>query len=399
MKTNLKAKDFLTLFSDVSTCTGDERLNTALSLNRSSSDPVFVVSAKGKLDGLISLKHALFEKRLPFTTKAKNALIIPPQINPETPLVVVARHMLSTGLLTLPVFDEEQNISGVVAAPSIFKLIVRKKLFVEEVIENMKVAKPDVARSTILVDEAYDQLRRSGASRLFLLDEHGKAVAIITIKDIEKVLASRRKNERFSIAVGTNGINTQVVEQGGMFKKSLPALDYASKSVISILASEGLGNALRRMLEHKLPSIILVDKYEKPKGVISTKTILEAITKTEEGVDIPLLFHHAPDGPTREYRLEQLNEILQKFGQKLNRRNPIQRIELTIEQPKNAVGKVTSYDVRLHVLLWSGESYVASSDSFVSRARHIGLETNVRMAAKEITKQLEKHQEKISGRN
>jgi hypothetical protein len=115
--------------------------------------------------------------------------------------------------------------------------------------------------------------------------------------------------------------------------------------------------------------------------------------------EIPIIFHHAPKGPTREYRMEQLNEILQKICQKINKRNPVERAELTIEEAKNAVGKVANYGVRLHILLWSGEAYIASSDSFVARTQHLGLEKNVRNAAKEIIKQMEKHQAKMLGHN
>jgi len=109
---------------------------------------------------------------------------------------------------------------------------------------------------------------------------------------------------------------------------------------------------------------------------------------TEEQMQV--IIHHSPDGPTREYRLEQLNDILQQFGEKLNKRNPVQRVELTIEDPKNPLGKVVAYGAKLRVLFFSGKSYVASSDSFVAKAQHMGLEMNIREAEKEIIKQIEK---------
>lgn len=120
---------------------------------------------------------------------------------------------------------------------------------------------------------------------------------------------------------------------------------------------------------------------------------------TPEPKEFPIVFHHAPEGPTRNYRLEQLNEILQKYAQKINKRDPIERIELTIDQPKNPVGKIIGYGVKLRILLMCGESYVANSDSYVARAQHLGLEKNVRKAAKEVIIQIEKHQSKLLGHN
>lgn len=116
--------------------------------------------------------------------------------------------------------------------------------------------------------------------------------------------------------------------------------------------------------------------------------------KSIEGKQIPIIIHHGPEGPTREYRLEQLNEILQAFGDRLNKRSPVQRIELTIEDPKNPLGKVVAYGAKLHVLFYSGKSYIASSDSFVAKTQHMGLETNVREAEKEILKQIESDEER-----
>jgi len=116
--------------------------------------------------------------------------------------------------------------------------------------------------------------------------------------------------------------------------------------------------------------------------------------KLIEEKQIPIIIHHSPEGPTREYRLEQLNEILQAFGTRLNKRSPVQRIELTIEDPKNPLGKVVAYGAKLRVLFYSGKSYFASSDSFVAKAQHLGLETNVREAEKEILKQIESDEER-----
>jgi hypothetical protein len=116
--------------------------------------------------------------------------------------------------------------------------------------------------------------------------------------------------------------------------------------------------------------------------------------KSIEGKQIPIIIHHSPEGPTREYRLEQLNEILQAFGDRLNKRSSVQRIELTIEDPKNPLGKVVAYGAKLHVLFYSGKSYIASANSFVAKAQHLGLETNVREAEKEILKQIESDEER-----
>lgn len=113
-------------------------------------------------------------------------------------------------------------------------------------------------------------------------------------------------------------------------------------------------------------------------------------TEKEARVEIPIIFHHGPDGPTRDYRMEKMHQILDDFGQKINKRSPVRAVEVTIEKPKNSVGKVVAYNVKLYVVLKSGKSYMASSGSFVEKSRHVGLESNLRLAAKEIQKQIDR---------
>lgn len=390
MKIKLKAKDLISPVDNVSTCTIEERLNTALSLNRSSREPVFVIGEKGELLGLISLKNAFFEKRLPLTTKVKNCLISPPEIDINTPFDVIARNMLSTGLNILPVFDPEKKILGVVTIGALMDRLLKSKKNLEDIVEKIKVEKSDTAKVDTTIDGVYEKLRKTGNPRLLITNDRGVVEAIITIKDVEKVLAARKPSERFSTAMGSGNRMSKQIEYRNEKINTRPALEFSTKNVVVCDVSEGVGVAVKRMLSLKIPSIVLVDKFRKPKGVLTTRSILDAIVKSSSSSDIPIIFHHAPDGPTREYRIKQLREMLQKFSEKVNKRNPVRRIELAIERPKNYVGKVVAYDVRLHVFLWSGDSFIASSDSFVARARHVGLETNVRVACREIIKQIER---------
>lgn len=390
MDKKFKAGTYITPITDVSTCTSDERLGTALSLIRSSHDPVFVINENGEFVGLVSLNYAIFEKRFPVATKVKNCLLNPPQITPETPVSEVAQYMVDTRLYTLPVFNESGKLSGIISSPVMLRGLSRNSTFIDEMSKSIKTSDPETAEASITITEAYNQLRKTGSSRLLLLDEKKKIAGIITRRDIETAFAKHRKKERFTASIGRTGVNLQRIDQNVPVEDKTPAIEFASKSVITISENDSIKSAIKRMIESRVPSIVIVDKYRIPKSIISTKSFLSAIAESKQAARIPIIFHHGPDGPTKDYRIQQLTSMLEKFGEKINKRMPVQRIELTIEQPKNPVGKTVAYSVKLYLLLWSGESYMGSADSFVARSRHIGLETNVREAIKEIQRQIER---------
>lgn len=110
-----------------------------------------------------------------------------------------------------------------------------------------------------------------------------------------------------------------------------------------------------------------------------------------------LTFHPKPDGPSGEYRQKKLAAIVERFVVKLTKRSPVQRIEVMFDQPKNPVGKTVASGVTIHLFLSSGSSYIAKARNFVSKTRHVGVETGVREALKELLEQVRRHHRQYPG--
>lgn len=114
--------------------------------------------------------------------------------------------------------------------------------------------------------------------------------------------------------------------------------------------------------------------------------------------DIPISYHHRPEGPAGEYTVRRLTPILEEFGRKLHKRSPVQRLEVFFDQPKNPVGKTVAHRIMIHVHFADGASYVAEAEQYVSKAKHVGLETSVREAMREIEEQIRRKRRKAIGR-
>lgn len=101
-----------------------------------------------------------------------------------------------------------------------------------------------------------------------------------------------------------------------------------------------------------------------------------------------ILFHQRPSGEAGAYTVEKLTALLERFCDKLNRRSPIQTIEVYLKEPHNPVGKAVTHTVMLHMHLRNGKRYMASAEGYASRAKHLGLEAQLRESMKEIQEQI-----------
>ncbi len=387
---------FIENFQDVPSCSPNDLLGKALESSRTSHDAVFVFD-EGSFVGLISPNYCEFEKRYPLNTKVKNCLLHPPFITSSTSVQKAAQFMVDMNVYTLPIFDDKQKVIGVVNSAKILQRIIKEKNIIEDLAREIKPQKVQTATEKATIKEIYEAFRNTDQSKMVLVDDNGKLKAIITRNEIEKALMSHRKRERYSARVGEQGKNFMRIESEPDIDET-PAIEFASKSVISIEDKEKIKNTLNKMVDKNVSSIIILGKYGRPEEIISAGSILKALANLYPTQEIPILFHHSPDGPTKDYKLENLRAILEKFGGKVNKRFPIQRMELYIEQPKNLVGKTFAYTVKLRLSLWSGKSFFASVEEYVARSKHLGLETSVREATKEIEKQLEKNEGKIKKR-
>jgi hypothetical protein len=111
-------------------------------------------------------------------------------------------------------------------------------------------------------------------------------------------------------------------------------------------------------------------------------------TPGSEERELTIELHRFPSGPSGEHTRSKINEYLEKVGVKLTRRAPVRKIEVFANEARNPSGQAKAFTIILHVHLWSGQRFEAREDAFANRSKHIGLETCVRNAWKEIQEQI-----------
>ncbi len=107
-------------------------------------------------------------------------------------------------------------------------------------------------------------------------------------------------------------------------------------------------------------------------------------------METQISIHHPFRGPVKEYQDDKVRAAAKHFIDKLGKRKELARVEIFIGEPHNPAGKTTAYEITVKAKFADGGVMVGKTDQEIARSRHVGLETGVRKAFREVQRQLDK---------
>lgn len=333
-----------------------DTLSLALSKVFSSHEPVFVVN-KGKLEGIITPSYCLFKKRFPLTTKAGHALIHPPKLHQDIDLGVFAKHMLSLDTYTLPITGEYGDIVGVVKAVDILKHLKDEAEILESVIAD------DVLTGSMhdKIRDVYSRLKKDKTSRIVIVDEKNRTIGIVTRRDIQEAFmatpikgkSGRTKNNR-----------TYLIEDKDLKKFDFTLGEFMKTRVNTALMTDHMSFILEKMISGKTNSVVLVDKNEKPKKIVSIKNFLDVLSKIKpvKKINFSLTDHHKVLLKEEKVKIHELTDL---FSEKIGRSKPVRLLEGEVSAYFNKKGKVTGFEYHFHVYFMDGKRVSAKVEDKV----------------------------------
>ena len=313
----------------------DDTLGSVLPLVQSSHSPLFVFDKENKFIGIISPYQALYTHRYPYTTKVSSIASKPPFITKETQLYEVASFMLESRVYALPLFDENKQIIGVIHAKDIFQNLIKAQDLLTYISSTIKTRAPVTASSDSSVGDIFKIMRDKNVSRVVLIDHNGVLSGIVSRKDLHKVLMKPTQKQRF----GKNSMlkTDRAFDKEKEYRRDDPIKKYATELVYTLPYKTEQKKMLKQLVSSEHNSVILIDKYRKPIGFLSTRDIL-AILASLRPVETIKLLMTKPTSNVSEGDIAKAKEQLTRFGQKMNNRIAIDRIEVSFEEPKTPSG-------------------------------------------------------------
>jgi len=354
----LKITSYISPLESIIKSDSNEKLGTVLSLISSSHVPIFVFAKDTKFLGLISLYETRYIHSYPYSTKAASVVMTPPHIAEKTPLYTVATRMLETHLYTLPVFNDDKTLIGVIDGKNMLKNILQDKDLLETVISSIKPHDPHTISQNATIGEVRSLMKNKNISRVVLIDDGGKLAGIISRQDLLDSSMKPTDKQRF----GKNG-NPQTdraFDREKEFRDDDSITAYATYNVHKIQFDARLETIIEKLLTSVHGSIVLTDNDQKPVGFLSLRDLLTVVSSLEPTDTIPLMMSNPSDNVSDE-DLKKAEEHLGNFGRKMNKRMAIEKIEIHFEEPKYPSGGTVEFNTSLIVTPVAGSSLIAKT--------------------------------------
>lgn len=351
-------RPYVSSLASIARSDGKSLLGSVLSRVRSSHDPVFIYNNAGEFLGLVSPFETLFSSNYPYTTKVSSIAFTPPTITKESPVYQVAKHMLAAKVYTLPVSNKEGEIKGVIYAKDILGEIVTNASLLEFVSDHIEIHDPITAPITSSVKDIFYEFKARGVSRMILTDAGGALAGIVTRGDMMQAMIKPTDKLRFP-KEGT-GMGRRSLAGEKKSRKSEPVTQYYTALVDTLSDRTSTAEIVKHLIISPHDSIVLTNRSRKPTGFLSTRDILQALTRLRPEKDVRIIVKK-PSSVVSDTQLEKVNEYLSIFAKKLSKRMGIEKIEVTSKEPKNTAGKTKKFTTKLIVIPVAGNSLVAET--------------------------------------
>ena len=285
----------------------DDTLSHCLSLFEKDKRRVLIVLDKeDKYKGVLARRWIIRSMLDPSTTKVKTLMRSAPKVTLDDPLSKVARLMIESGVMQLPVFREQELLGCVIDENVIHDAVVES--WGNTKVEAIMTRKPFVVEKDEPVGSVFNLFREHGISHAPVVS-NGKLIGIISIHDIIKhIYETMERVPRTKVAKKINAL-------------TVPVRTLMVKPVITVSADARLKIAEEKMRKFNISSLIVVRKG-KTQGIVTKRDFLEPIAQletAEPGLRVQFSAKDVEiDGMQKGFLLSEFDSFARKFGETLN---------------------------------------------------------------------------------
>ena len=225
-----------------------------------------VLNDRGKYEGMITRRSILRSRLDPTTTKVKSLMKVASPVNVDFSLSKVAKLMIESEMMQLPVF-EKNKLLGFVTDEDIIHAAVLQE-FGKTAIEKIMTRAPHTIGSNRSVGAVLSLMREYGVSHVPVL-EGGKLAGMISIEDVlENIFWPQRRQT-------TGDIVGEKIDTLGV-----PAKGIMARPAVTVEAQTSLRDAEKLMHDRDVSSLLVVSN-ERLVGIVTKRDFLEPISQLE----------------------------------------------------------------------------------------------------------------------
>ena len=326
----IKVRDIMT--KDVIVAKLGETISKAISkMQEHGFHELPVVNDRGELVGYINYRTLIRRKSLSLYSRVENIMVKPPVLEPDASIEEAVRAMIDAGYRSLPIVEKDKLV-GIVSRTDIIKLVPKMKDVANIPVEDVMTSEPELVEENSPIQYAVDIMKKLGEMSIPVVDDNRKLVGIVHMRDAAK--AVWREKDRASLG-----------EVSGEKKKVQILVKEIMAPPVYVPEDAVLKDAVEKMIEFHSSICAVVDKKDRPIGVISQRDVIEAILRggKQEGVFVQITGLDIED--MEPYQI--IYNMVEDFLHKINRFKEFKPQLLTFHVEEHHIsGKEIKYSVR-----------------------------------------------------
>lgn len=245
----------------------DEVLSSVLSRLPSSHSAAFIFDKDKKYVGIINPYYSIIKSSHPSNIKIEHCLVHAPHVKLQHTAGKIAQMIMESKIHYLPVFDDQDKFIGMVSARGLFRAYESNNIFTVRISDMIKSKK----RSLVTIQEedtishALHIFKESKLSKLVVVNKEQKLRGILSYYDLISFLITPKKKERGALNADKSTLQTKRVKH------------FLRSYVLTLGSNDFARDALHLILEKKIGSIVIIDKYYKPIDIITTRDLLKLL--------------------------------------------------------------------------------------------------------------------------
>lgn len=256
----------------------NDTLSSALNKLSSAHDAAFVFSDEKKYLGVINPYYCVIKTSSPSNAKIEHSLYHAPHIRRQFPVSKIAQLMIESKIHYLPVFDDRDEMVGIVSARGLLRALEHLDIFTSKIEDLLSRKKQPLI--TVFEDDSLSQamqkLKTYKVSKLVVVNKEMRLRGILSYYDLISYLASPKKREKQDMAGDKLGLQSKSVRH---FLKTF---------VLTLSKDDFVRDALHLILEKKIGSVVIIDNQNRPINILTTKDLLSLFVResTKENIEV-----------------------------------------------------------------------------------------------------------------
>ena len=305
---------------NILTASPQDTLSHALSKLKSSHDSAFVFDDKRKLLGVINPYFSLIKNSYPGNAKVMHCLVMPPKLKYSQSPAEAIRLMVESKIHFLPVYDEKQEFLGIVSARHILTALHSNEILSGGIWQFLKTKRlPITIEEDDKISKALTLFKQYKVSKLVVVNKAGKLRGLLSYYDLISFLAVPKER----------------LGEGARKGNKIPILNYKvsnyMKTIVYTLHQDSsLFDSAKLILDRKVGSVVIVNKENYPVGIVTTRDILQLVTRSTEEGRINVIGKNLSHAS--KHLVAVFSERLQRV---ISKKKDVEKVTLTVKEEKD----------------------------------------------------------------